>query len=175
MFSECQLEICSNDKNSSPVLVRPSVISNLPNSYLQNPKRTLYFSNYGILCSSQLREKGRGKEKQSILNLMVWSKEALSSWPLSLQKLRQVTPLLWARSNLRRHCPLWILHTWGHKSHPQIPEQVLVNQMSNNKSNICAYSTHGDCICYCWVTDPYLQWHRYYDEDPESKKSKRKN
>lgn len=45
-------------------------------------------------------------------HLMVWSKEVLRSWLLSLQKLTHVTPLLCARSNLRRHWPLWIFHTW---------------------------------------------------------------
>lgn len=48
-------------------------------------------------------------------HLMVWSKEALRSWLLSLQKVTHVTPLLWARSNLRRHWPLWIFHTCTHK------------------------------------------------------------
>ena len=43
---------------------------------------------------------------------MVWSKEALSSWLLSLEKPTLVTPLLWARSNLRRHWPVRIFHTW---------------------------------------------------------------
>lgn len=47
-------------------------------------------------------------------HLMVWSKEALRSWLLSLQKVTHVTPLLWARSNRRRHCPLWIFHTCTH-------------------------------------------------------------
>lgn len=45
-------------------------------------------------------------------HLMVWLKEALRIWLLSLEKLRQVTPLLWACSNLRRHKPLWIFHTF---------------------------------------------------------------
>lgn len=45
-------------------------------------------------------------------HLMVWLKDALRIWLLSLEKLRQVTPLLWACSNLRRHKPLCIVHTW---------------------------------------------------------------
>lgn len=44
-------------------------------------------------------------------HLMVWLKDALRIWLLSLEKLRQVTPLLWACSNLRRHKPLCIVHT----------------------------------------------------------------
>lgn len=58
--------------------------------------------------------KEKAWEKNSFISegyLMVWSKEALSSWLLSLQKLRQVTPLLWARSKRRKHWPLWIFHT----------------------------------------------------------------
>lgn len=44
--------------------------------------------------------------------LIVWSKEALRIWLLSLEKLRQVTPLLCALSNLLKHCPLWIFQTF---------------------------------------------------------------
>ena len=44
--------------------------------------------------------------------LMVWSNEALSSWLLSLEKLTEVIPLLWALSNFLRHCPVRIFQTW---------------------------------------------------------------
>lgn len=50
-------------------------------------------------------------------HLMVWSKDALRIWLLSLEKHRQVTPLLWACSNLRRHKPLWIFHTFSSNTH----------------------------------------------------------
>jgi len=42
----------------------------------------------------------------------VWSKDALRSWLLSREKYTEVTPLVWARSNRRRHCPVWIFHTY---------------------------------------------------------------
>lgn len=46
-------------------------------------------------------------------HLIVWLKEALRMWLLSLEKLTQVTPLLWACSNLRRHEPLCTRQTYG--------------------------------------------------------------
>lgn len=58
------------------------------------------------------------KECHSVTShLMVWLKELLRIWLLSLEKLRQVTPLLWACSNLRRHKPLWIFHTFHNNTH----------------------------------------------------------
>lgn len=58
--------------------------------------------------------------------LIVWSNEALRIWLLSLEKLRQVTPLLCARSNLLRHWPLWIFHTWIGKSRGNIEVVILL-------------------------------------------------
>lgn len=58
--------------------------------------------------------------------LIVWSNEALRIWLLSLEKLRQVTPLLCARSNLLRHWPLWIFHTWRGKSRGNIEVVILL-------------------------------------------------
>lgn len=53
---------------------------------------TYYCLKYEVTVFGQIR-----------VYLIVWSKEALRSWLLSLQKLAHVTPLLWARSNLLRH------------------------------------------------------------------------
>lgn len=66
--------------------------------------------------SPTVRSNSRSNTKLKVqVYLMVWSKEALRSWLLSLQKLRHVTPLLWARSNLLRHWPLWIFQTYSQK------------------------------------------------------------
>ena len=58
-------------------------------------------------------QKWRDNNKVERDNLMVWSKEALSSWLLSFEKQTDVTPLLWARSKRRRHWPVKIFHTYA--------------------------------------------------------------
>lgn len=45
-------------------------------------------------AGGEWRASPEGVKNLSGAHLMVWSKEALSSWLLSLQKLTQVTPLL---------------------------------------------------------------------------------
>ena len=47
---------------------------------------------------------------------IVWSKEALRIWLLSLENVMDVTPLLCALSNLRRHWPVWIFHTYTRRT-----------------------------------------------------------
>lgn len=58
-----------------------------------------------------LQEMDRRNIKES--HLRVWSNEVLRIRLSSFEKLRQVTPLLWARSNLRTHSPLWTFHTFA--------------------------------------------------------------
>ena len=100
-------------------------------------------------------------------HLMVWLKEALRTWLLSLEKLRQVTPLLWACSNLRRHKPLWIFHTFGNNAH--IFQEVRwwdfdLNSIVNSDINTyyCRqYSTSPPLFCHFELqlpADLYPDW-----------------
>ena len=74
----------------------------------------------------------------SYTHLIVVSNEALSTWLLSRENCRQVTPFTCAFSKRRRHCPVWMRQTFTFPScdpDASISESLL-NAMHSTASSI---------------------------------------
>lgn len=93
-------------KHFTKVAYCASLLQQLSNNKMSETMKKVRF------CKARLFEI---QTYNSMLNLMIWSKEPLNSWLLSLLKQTQVTALLWACSNLFRHVPFRILQTWNNK------------------------------------------------------------
>lgn len=99
-----------------------------------------------IICRSyHMLSSSKGVQKHPVVcqtfthtHLMVASKDALSTWLLSRENCRQVTPLICAFSKRRRHCPVWMRHTFTFPScEPDASiSESLLNDMHSTASSI---------------------------------------
>ena len=87
-------------------------------------------------------------------HLMEQSKEELRMRLPSLEKLTQVTPLEWARSNLRRHSPLCIFHTCTHThTHAHAHAHCTSSSWFPNTSTVAVDEANLINITFCSYSD----------------------
>lgn len=96
---------------------------------------------------SEIFEQIRSFYGQSIIHLIVVSKDADSIWLLSLLNCRQVTPLACAFSNLLRHWPLWTRQTFIFPSWPP-PASISLSRLKDIESTACSIIMKLSCAWY---------------------------